>query len=262
MNTNNNTLQIRFDTMRRRIARLGITKYEGKIEKARDKDFAKEQYLPSLLNYDFTKLPEDERSIISCFDYEHRLGYDADEIIHKVLNTIESSIEGLRYTLKYIEKNKLNLISAEENEEFKRDRIISRVETYESFLDEAKLIRFLAHQYALVDIRDYFKDKMNPEEVLVTEPRLGNSQPIEVTWSGSKIDFIRLVYGLHHAGLLNQGRGEITKQVESMAYHFNVKLGPGWQADLSNTKTRSNLDTDHGKVFEKGKEAFLKYIKN
>lgn len=51
-------------------------------------------------------------------------------------------------------------------------------------------------------------------------------------WTGDKVDFIKLIYALFHAKLINNGEGKITQIVSEASQYFNVKYNPKG-ADLS-----------------------------
>ncbi|OFY82826.1 MAG: hypothetical protein A3F72_01705 [Bacteroidetes bacterium RIFCSPLOWO2_12_FULL_35_15] len=80
-------------------------------------------------------------------------------------------------------------------------------------------------------------------------------------WTGSKDnknEFVQLIYGLHEAGLIENGKGEITKIVESYAAIFNVDLGKHWQSNHSASihKAKKNYQPP---VFDKIKEGYQHY---
>ena len=82
-----------------------------------------------------------------------------------------------------------------------------------------------------------------------------------ISWTGnkdSKNDFVQMVYGLHRAGIINAGKGEITKIVEALAPVFNVELGKNWQSNHSASIHKVNRNYQPP-VFDKIKEAYLKY---
>ncbi|MBI2722211.1 MAG: RteC domain-containing protein [Bacteroidetes bacterium] len=84
----------------------------------------------------------------------------------------------------------------------------------------------------------------------------------EIKWTGkkdNKNEFVQLVYGLHKAGLINQGKGEITKIVESLAEAFKIELGKGWQANHSSSIHKANKDYE-APVFAKIREAYKTYV--
>ena len=89
-----------------------------------------------------------------------------------------------------------------------------------------------------------------------------NSYPIKWTSKkDNKNEFVQLIYGLHKAGLINEGKGEITKIVESLAGIFKIDLGKGWQANHSSSihKAKNNYQPP---VFTKIKEAYQQYMQD
>ena len=82
-----------------------------------------------------------------------------------------------------------------------------------------------------------------------------------IKWTGSeknKNEFVQLIYGLHEAGLINDGKGEITKITEALAELLELDLGKHWQSNLSASIHKANLEYQPP-VFDKIKEAYLKY---
>lgn len=82
-----------------------------------------------------------------------------------------------------------------------------------------------------------------------------------IKWTGKKDnrnEFVQLIYGLHKAGLLNNGKGEITKIVETLAEVFDVKLSSNWQSNLSKSIHNSNVNYEPA-IFEEIKTAFNGY---
>jgi len=83
-----------------------------------------------------------------------------------------------------------------------------------------------------------------------------------VKWTGTKSDnkneFVQLIYALHKAGFINNGKGEITKIVESLSEVFGIELGKNWQSNHSASihKAKHNYEPP---VFKKIKEAYKEY---
>ncbi len=82
-----------------------------------------------------------------------------------------------------------------------------------------------------------------------------------IKWTGKKDnrnEFVQLIYGLHEAGLLNNGKGEITKIVEALAEVFDLKLSDNWQSNLS--KSIHNATSSYEpEIFDAIKTAFSGY---
>lgn len=82
-----------------------------------------------------------------------------------------------------------------------------------------------------------------------------------IKWTGSeknKNEFVQLIYGLHGAGFLNDGKGEITKITEALAEILELDLGKHWQSNLSASIHKANLEYQPA-IFDKIKAAYLKY---
>jgi hypothetical protein len=91
------------------------------------------------------------------------------------------------------------------------------------------------------------------------EMKNSNTYPVEWTTSkDNKTEFVQLIYALHGAGYLNNGKGEITKIVESLAGVLGVALSKNWQSNLSASVHRSNRDYQPS-IFSKIAEAYSEY---
>jgi hypothetical protein len=124
--------------------------------------------------------------------------------------------------------------------------------------EKPKLLKFLVRYMALQQIKERLSslsikaDKTSQAENITLYP---------VMWTGSRNnnnEFVQLIYALHEAGYLNEGNGEITKIVESLASILKISLGKGWQSNLSSSVHKSKKDYEPP-VFEKIKQAYLRY---
>lgn len=124
--------------------------------------------------------------------------------------------------------------------------------------DKGKLLKFIVRYMAIQQIKERLSllsiktDKTSHAENITLYP---------VIWTGSRNnnnEFVQLIYGLYQAGYLNEGSGEITKIVESLASILKISLGKGWQSNLSSSIHKSKKDYEPP-VFEKIKQAYLRY---
>ena len=76
----------------------------------------------------------------------------------------------------------------------------------------------------------------------------------------AKNDFVQLIYGLHLAGYLNDGKGEITKITEALADTFGIDLGKNWQSNHSSSIHKAK-EGYQPPIFDKIKQAYLAYSK-
>lgn len=253
----------KFEELRKRYASFCICRVQAKINQARDKDFARQEYLPSLMNFNFNKIDGYEGKIMELFDYNYRLGISVDEILVEILDDIQRKLREIdEFTAKW--GDKIKDFDDENRQSINKELFLDRRESLITFSNIDALLRVIVQNYGFSDLRDHFKAEVNNEEILAGEYRIESHQPVKVEWTGDersgKLDFIKLIYGLHYAGLLNHGNGEITKIVENLAYHLNVKLGKGWMSSLSRNRQERNYDYNHFRVFEEIKEGFAKYI--
>ena len=85
---------------------------------------------------------------------------------------------------------------------------------------------------------------------------------VSIKWTNkdNKNDFVKIIYAMHEAKLINNGEGEITKIVEYLGSVFNVGLSKSWQSNLSKNKNDQNTDYDHTQIFDKIKKAYKDYL--
>lgn len=82
-----------------------------------------------------------------------------------------------------------------------------------------------------------------------------------IKWTGSREnrnEFVQLIYGLHSSGFINNGKGEITKIVESLATIFDLELSKNWQSNHSSSIHKSKNDYEP-KIFNSIKDAYKDY---
>ena len=116
------------------------------------------------------------------------------------------------------------------------------------------VVSFNAGYLALSEVLKRLPGYLNQTEKTV-------SLKYPVKWTGSeknKNEFVQLIYGLHEAELINDGKGEITKITETIAEILGLDLGKNWQSNLSASIHKANVDYQPP-IFDKIKEAYLKY---
>ena len=107
------------------------------------------------------------------------------------------------------------------------------------------------------------QDKLSNTYKIDQEEISEQPEKVEIKWTNgnNKTDFVKLIYGFHKAKLINNGKGDITKIVESLGHEFNVELGKGWQSNLSKNKNVRNNDYDSLEIFDRIKSAYESYLK-
>lgn len=122
--------------------------------------------------------------------------------------------------------------------------------------DDRCLMKFMVQFVALQQIKQRLPDLL---QTGAAEMNNSNAYPVEWTASkDNKTEFVQLIYALHEAGYLNNGKGEITKIVERLAGELGVALSKNWQSNLSASIHRSNRDYQPA-IFGKIAAAYAEY---
>ncbi len=221
--------------------------YQSRYKKAKDKVFIKDELKKGTdFILDWTWLDISKGKLIGAFADRYKRGEDIEVIlgdIRKMYGEIEDELP-----FKRIENGKkITLYLSEEDQALKK-----------LALDQRKLLKLLIRDTAYREIQKHLPlmfDESGSTPVATTHP---------IKWTGkrdNKNEFVQLIYGLHKAGYINEGKGEITKIVESLAGVFKIDLGKGWQANHSSSihKAKNNYQPP---VFDKIKEAYHEYFQD
>ena len=111
---------------------------------------------------------------------------------------------------------------------------------------------------------ELYISELPPEEqkaVTQTKERRKRETAKLVKWTNGKTknNFVKLIYALHHSGLIDKGEGEVTNIVEALAPVFGVELGD-WESNFSKGITEPGYSYDHGAFFEDLKKSYLQIV--
>ena len=67
--------------------------------------------------------------------------------------------------------------------------------------------------------------------------------PINYSWSGSKIDLVELIYALKHSGLINNGNTEVKELATHLGKVFNIELEDNIYRIYQDIKLRKTVRT-------------------
>lgn len=220
--------------------------YKERYKKAKDKEFIKDELKKGTeFTIGWTSSTTEQGKLIKVFSEMYKRGEDMNQII-AFLRKEFGEVEDVKpYQL--IEKGKkITLYLSEEEKALKK-----------LALNERKLLKFLIRNTAYREIQKKFST-MFEEESSPTKSKKINTTIQWTSAKDTKNDFVQLIYGLHQAGFINKGKGEITKITETLADVFEIDLGKNWQSNHSASihKAKSNYQPP---VFTKIKEAYLKY---
>lgn len=219
--------------------------YKSQYRKAKDKEFIVEELTKGT---DFIIEWEEVNSIkekpLNTFSTMYKRGESITDIVAYIKNTY-GNVEDIK-PYKLIENGKkITLYLSDEEKALKK-----------LALDERKLLKILIRNTAYKEIkkklRTLFGDTTSKNETKI------NSQ---IIWSGSeknKNEFVQLIYGLHQAGLINNGKGEVTKLTVQLAEIVGLDLGNNWQSNLSASIHKAKMEYQPP-IFDKIKDGYLKY---
>lgn len=243
-------LNERFENLVSRYSSVLERNIQKRMKKARDKEFTAGEIrkLVSSISDEFVRSSEIKK-MIDLFSSHYKLGEPIDVFFSVVRDVYVTESEELP-AQKFEDENDISDYLYDEKKELKK-----------LAADERKLIRLLVQFVAFQEI-----EKKLPDILKLIDKNAGKEtiSQYPVKWTSikdNKNDFVQLIYGLHKAGYLNKGKGEITKIVESLADTFQVDLGKNWQSNLSSSIHKSKRDYEPP-IFNKAKQAYLYYAED
>lgn len=172
--------------------------------------------------------------------------YDGGESLEKIIIKIKADYpEAMKLTPEKDERENVELVPFGKEEE-------ALLKEFPK--DEQRIISFYVAYLALNEITKRIPGYLNKEEK-IPNPKSG------LKWTSSKDiknEFVQLIYGLHQAGFINNGTGEVTKITETLAEVFGLDLGKNWQSNHSSSIHKANSDYEP-QVFDKIKQAYIGY---
>lgn len=229
--------------------------YKNRLKRAKDKEFVfKELQKGVEFALDMSSAEPKKKEFIEVFENHYKRG----ETIEYIFNLLRKSYgEGeaiASFKLKSIEDGKeVTPYISEEEKALKKLSLNERA--FSKFF-----IRYLANnemKTRLPKIFEEFSEVKNQAQGIY-------SAGYEIKWTGSKEnknEFVQIIYALHEAKRINNGKGEITKIVEGLAQAFNIKLGNNWQGNHSNSihKRRAKYEPP---IFQEMEDAYKEYEYN
>lgn len=235
-----------FEALLARYKQLITHQIRTRITKARDKQYAlkSQRNLVDAIMFDLNNNPhtgEIARSFIVCF---------------KEGENIALCLEGARDL--YLEEILPGLISKSETNLVQPSGI--RKQPLDGLLTK-RMIQYIA----FAEIQENYDELFRQPEKAHHDVKAAST--FQVVWTSlvatkeNKNDFVQLIYGLHKAGYINHGEGEITRIVETLAKALNLKLGDNWQSNLSASIHKAKRDYQP-LVFKNIQQAYMLYMDN
>ncbi len=123
------------------------------------------------------------------------------------------------------------------------------------------LVKYRANKEYLPELyASQFQEKQKQEVTKVQEKRKSETVKL-VKWTDgtTKNNFTKLIYALHRANYLEDGKGEVTKMVDNLAPVFGIKMGD-WESNFSKGITDQVNYFDHGAFFDDLKKSYLEIV--
>lgn len=221
-----------------------------RLKRANDKEHVVDEFRKAMEFLEAcNKSDKNRQKVAEIFMLFYKRGEDMNYTLEHLRKVFGHEIEEIKSYKKIVDGEEQDVYITEEEKALKQFT-----------LNDRKFIKFLIRLIAFQNIQKKI-DKIYQESVSDNDR---NPKSIEniVKWTGSKEDnkneFVQLVYGLHKAGFLNKGKGEITKIVESLSEVFGIDLGKNWQSNHSASihKAKHNYEPP---IFQKVKNAYQEY---
>jgi hypothetical protein len=221
--------------------------YHSRFKRAKDKEFIKDE-LKKGTDF-FIRFTEIEtEKLLKVFSAWYKRGENMNKIIAHLKDVFGNEEDVLPFKKIDETGKEITLYLSEEDKALKK-----------LALDERKLMKFLIRDTAYRTIQKKLPTMFEEEA-----PTAKTKQDTPLHWTSpkdTKNEFVQLVYGLHQAGFINKGKGEIIKITEALAEVFEIDLGKNWQSNHSASihKAKGNYVPP---IFDKIKEAYLKYAED
>jgi hypothetical protein len=238
---------ILFDGLLTRYIKTIEKSIKSRIKKARDKETVRKQIESDLDFYiNLSVADKNQVRILDVFSDWYKRGENTGKTLAFIRKTFGEDVNDI-LPFQRIENGKsITLYISEEDKELKS-----------LVLNERKLIKFLIRYVCHLEMKKRLQELFNEAE----KPEIKNRQQAIVKWTGSKDnknEFVQLIYGLHQAGFINEGKGEITKIIEALSEVFNIQLGENWQSNHSASIHKVKSDY-HAPIFRKIQQAYEAY---
>ena len=164
------------------------------------------------------------------YKIEARMPYGGERVVKKYLNSELEKIKNYFYNNhefnKYHRTGSLYLdnkyyVRGEINIKLAIDSFFFEVDQSFATSHDFKLAKILAHDLVQV----YLEDKLRSIDYKVNKENSQLNHNSKLTWTGSKVALIELIYALQTEGVFNNGAADIKNIVEHFEKNLNIDLG-------------------------------------
>ena len=164
------------------------------------------------------------------YKIEARMPYGGERVVKKYLNSELEKIKNYFYNNhefnKYHRTGSIYLdnkyyVRGEINIKLAIDSFFFEVDQSFATSHDFKLAKILAHDLVQV----YLEDKLRSIDYKVNKENSQLNHNSKLTWTGSKVALIELIYALQTEGVFNNGAADIKNIVEHFEKNLNIDLG-------------------------------------
>jgi hypothetical protein len=251
-----------FEELLNRYSLMVDRNIEKRYKKAKDKEFVRKEIEREFAFLNVIQVAgEHKEKMVDTFVTYYKRGENIEEVLLFIRKVYGEDVKD-ELDFRKIE-NGVSLPIYISNEEKELREFVMNAKKLKHFF-----IRFLAFieieknlrvLFIKSDILPALTKEIQVENEKAAQASINNSALIK--WTGSREnrnEFVQLIYGLHSSGFINNGKGEITKIVESLASIFDIDLSKNWQSNHSSSIHKSKNDYEP-KIFNSIKDAYKDY---
>lgn len=251
-----------FEELLNRYTKMVERNIEKRYNKAKDKEFVRKEIERefALLNV-IQVAGEHKEKMVDTFLTYYKRGESVEEVLLFIRKVYGEDVKDELDFRKVENGVSLPIYISDEEKELRG-----------FVMNEKKLKHFFVRFLAFIEIEKniisiFIKGDILPvltKEIWIENEKatqINTNNPVLIKWTGSREnrnEFVQLIYGLHSSGFINNGKGEITKIVESLANVFDIDLSKNWQSNHSSSIHKSKNDYEP-KIFNSIKDAYKDY---
>jgi hypothetical protein len=227
--------------------------FEKKVIVARNKRIIAEDLIKDFNSFKavLSIMDDYQKNLISKFSEDFSRGIPIDELIITESTKIQKNItDGIEINSELIGfSNPYRMVI-----------LFAKFAAYHEFIKSKKNIfdeLYDENNQVIYEYRDIEKALFNLTDIEFVMKNITS----EIVWTGSKINFIKIMYALFLSGNINDGKGQITKIIPDAAKLLGVKNLGAWSSDLSmhlNTTKKDDLPVE---IFYELHDVFKDYAK-
>lgn len=241
-----------FEGLYRRYFAVLEHNFKHRLKRAEDKEFVFEELTKSVsFALDWLGTDENKKEMIEVFENHYKRGETTEYIFNLIRKSFGEGEDVASY----------KIISEEGAKEIKPYLADEKKQLRKFASNERALTKFFVRYLANKELKNVLPEIFSEVTAGKNQPKDTSLPDYEIKWTGNKEnknEFVQIIYALHAAGRINNGKGEITKIVEELSKAFNLKLGNNWQSNHSNSIHKRRADYEPP-IFKEIEQAYKRY---